>query len=374
MISAFLGDGVGRLARNGEEEEQIKGIDTPTEEITSLRKIGVRRKNSQEDKKKTSSWGSKSATPAKAKEISSQALKDIVPDAAAFAAMLNKEGEKMEVEEEEKEKKAEKRKIEDSEKENEDVDEKKEAPVKRVRRAIEAPKASDSPRPAPTTSTALPLVEAPITEGEKKDKTLPSVETSCIAVLNLVRPFTANLLKGLLSRTGTLVEKNGFYLDKIKSRAYVKYETNDQAAETIMALDDVKWPQTNPKKLSVKSVSAEEFEQFREFVESGEPRRLDPANGIRPKDNRDSRKTENGGGEAQNGRSRREERTRKRSGEESKDEKSDGKKQLEVDGKPRAPSPKPLDVLFNKTKTQPPLYWKAAKEVSEAKEEIKNEK
>lgn len=44
---------------------------------------------------------------------------------------------------------------------------------------------------------------------------------SCIVhVRNLVRPFTLNQLKELLSRTGTLIE-GGFWIDKIKSKCYV---------------------------------------------------------------------------------------------------------------------------------------------------------
>lgn len=43
-------------------------------------------------------------------------------------------------------------------------------------------------------------------------------------IKNLVRPFTLNQLKELLSRTGTIKE-NGFWINKIKSECYVQYET-----------------------------------------------------------------------------------------------------------------------------------------------------
>lgn len=50
---------------------------------------------------------------------------------------------------------------------------------------------------------------------------------SCILyITNLVRPFTALQLRGLLARTGKIVD-NGFWMDKIKSKCYVKFETEE---------------------------------------------------------------------------------------------------------------------------------------------------
>lgn len=55
----------------------------------------------------------------------------------------------------------------------------------------------------------------------------PKNESSNILyITNLVRPFTVLQLKGLLARTGKIVE-NGFWIDKIKSKCYVKYETEE---------------------------------------------------------------------------------------------------------------------------------------------------
>lgn len=45
-------------------------------------------------------------------------------------------------------------------------------------------------------------------------------------ITNLVRPFTLVQLRGLLARTGKIVE-NGFWMDKIKSKCYVKFETEE---------------------------------------------------------------------------------------------------------------------------------------------------
>lgn len=45
--------------------------------------------------------------------------------------------------------------------------------------------------------------------------------TNILLIKNLVRPFTLNQIKELLSRTGTIVE-NGFWMDRIKSKCFVE--------------------------------------------------------------------------------------------------------------------------------------------------------
>lgn len=50
--------------------------------------------------------------------------------------------------------------------------------------------------------------------------------SNILYITNLVRPFTVLQLKGLLVRTGKIVE-NGFWMDKIKSKCFVKYETEE---------------------------------------------------------------------------------------------------------------------------------------------------
>ncbi|GAB0095937.1 hypothetical protein DMENIID0001_113770 [Sergentomyia squamirostris] len=84
-----------------------------------------------------------------------------------------------------------------------------------------------------------------------KPPTPPKNSSTCILyITNLVRPFTVLQLKGLLARTGRIVE-NGFWIDKIKSKCFVQYETEDQAVETRHALHGVRWPTSNPKCLHV---------------------------------------------------------------------------------------------------------------------------
>lgn len=74
--------------------------------------------------------------------------------------------------------------------------------------------------------------------------------SNVLFITNLVRPFTVLQLKGLLARTGKLVE-DGFWIDRIKSKCYVQYETEDEAIETRHALHGVRWPVSNPKCLIV---------------------------------------------------------------------------------------------------------------------------
>lgn len=50
--------------------------------------------------------------------------------------------------------------------------------------------------------------------------------SNVLYITNLVRPFTVLQLKGLLARTGKIVE-NGFWIDRIKSKCYVEYETEE---------------------------------------------------------------------------------------------------------------------------------------------------
>ncbi|KAG1698569.1 Apoptotic chromatin condensation inducer in the nucleus [Nymphon striatum] len=75
--------------------------------------------------------------------------------------------------------------------------------------------------------------------------------SSVILISNLVRPFTVNQLKELLAKTGKICNEKGFWIDKIKSKCLVKYESTDDAIKTRNSLHDTKWPASNPKLLSV---------------------------------------------------------------------------------------------------------------------------
>uniref|UniRef100_A0A182PAN1 RRM domain-containing protein n=1 Tax=Anopheles epiroticus TaxID=199890 RepID=A0A182PAN1_9DIPT len=106
-------------------------------------------------------------------------------------------------------------------------------------------------------------------DGSVVDTTAPVVRppspakhltSNILYITNLVRPFTVLQLKGLLARTGKIVE-NGFWIDKIKSKCYVKYDTEDEAIETRHALHGIRWPVSNPKCLVVDFGSEQAMEK-----------------------------------------------------------------------------------------------------------------
>ncbi|XP_076645756.1 apoptotic chromatin condensation inducer acinus isoform X2 [Halictus rubicundus] len=88
--------------------------------------------------------------------------------------------------------------------------------------------------------------------------------TNILLIKNLVRPFTLNQIKELLSRTGTIVE-NGFWMDRIKSKCFVEYANEDQAFETRQALHGVSWPVSNPKRLHVEYATKDDMELAQEL-------------------------------------------------------------------------------------------------------------
>ncbi|XP_064881482.1 apoptotic chromatin condensation inducer 1b isoform X4 [Oncorhynchus nerka] len=225
--------------------------------------------------------------------------------------------------------------------------------------------------------------------------------SNIVHVCNLVRPFTLGQLKELLNRTGSVVEE-GFWIDKIKSHCYVTYSSTEEAVATRAALHRVKWPQSNPKVLSVDFCEQNELDFHRGLltVDPREEHRPQPAVGpggpkVRPgglpplmpeRDGRgavggvrdqwaereremerrertraerewDRDKVRDFGGkpgeERERGRrSRSLDRERRRKEREGKEKKTD-KKAVPTD----EPPVKLLDDLFNKTKAAPCIYW-----------------
>ncbi|XP_033195445.1 apoptotic chromatin condensation inducer acinus isoform X1 [Bombus vancouverensis nearcticus] len=100
--------------------------------------------------------------------------------------------------------------------------------------------------------------------------------TNILLIKNLVRPFTLNQIKELLSRTGTIVE-NGFWMDRIKSKCFVEYANEDQAFETRQALHGISWPVSNPKRLHVEYATKDDMELARELSKDQSiPRKTEP--------------------------------------------------------------------------------------------------
>ncbi|XP_036407628.1 apoptotic chromatin condensation inducer 1b [Megalops cyprinoides] len=211
--------------------------------------------------------------------------------------------------------------------------------------------------------------------------------TNIVHVCHLVRPFTLGQLKELLNRTGTVLEE-GFWIDKIKSHCYVTYSTTEEAVATRNALHGVKWPQSNPKVLSVDFCEQDELDFHRGLLSGdggveedgagvaggpgGKPPPLLPERDLWAQREREMERRERARAErewdrdkvrdfgkpgedreggARRSRSRDRERRRKERGK-SKERKTDKKEKA-----PEEPPAKLLDDLFCKTKTAPCIYW-----------------
>ena len=75
-------------------------------------------------------------------------------------------------------------------------------------------------------------------------------QTNVLHITNLVRPFTLNQIKELFKRFGAIIEEK-FWIDSIKSRCYVVYESVEDALNARNHLHGLKWPKTNIKTLRV---------------------------------------------------------------------------------------------------------------------------
>merc|ERR1712223_464140 len=216
---------------------------------TTFRKLSrpISNDNSVEDqKKKKRQWGRKENKDLNKEDenstdmVSGELLKDIVPDVKPYLEDLGKE-EDLDHEQETEEEEVNGDEIPSKTRDREEgIKEPKKEESGTSQRQISAENSNSSVR------------EAEKSKRVALDKLNP--ERSCvIEVRNLVRPFTLIQFKELLLRTGKInrIEDGGFWIDKIKSHAIVEYESPDEADETVMALDGVKWPSTNPKTLSV---------------------------------------------------------------------------------------------------------------------------
>lgn len=81
-------------------------------------------------------------------------------------------------------------------------------------------------------------------------------------IRNLTRPFTLNQLQELLKTHGAVVADQ-FWIDRIKSKCIVSYETVDDAQKARDALHGLRWPEANPKTLNVDFSSEDELASHR---------------------------------------------------------------------------------------------------------------
>lgn len=209
-----------------------------------------------------------------------------------------------------------------------------------------------------------------INEIEPKKKSIKRmITTNVIRITNLVRPFTVGQLRDLLQRTGKIVT-NGFWIDTIKSQCIVEYENEDQAIETVYALNESQWPSTNPKILRVVFTNKEELSKA---LNGTHPDRLDNQKESKVEKLRTQlenhiilREWDRGKLEDMNGEKEDKPAKRKISDDpyiaKDKKIKNDEKDLLEKRKKSKSKTPeriptKSLDELFRKTKTTPTLYW-----------------
>ena len=216
---------------------------------TTFRKLNrpISNDSSVEDqRRKKRQWGRKENKDASKEDeknadiVSGELLKDIIPDVKPFLEDLGKE-EELDHEQETEDDEINGDELQNKTKNNEDI--------------LNQDKKEDS-SPSLTQQKVENSNSSTLHAEKSKRGVMNNLnpERSCvIEVRNLVRPFTLIQFKELLLRTGKInkIEDGGFWIDKIKSHAIVEYESPDEADETVMALDGVKWPSTNPKTLSV---------------------------------------------------------------------------------------------------------------------------
>ena len=338
-------------------EEKSSPSET-TESATEKREPVTFRKmlrlGSQNEDRKKRKWGDskKVKTGIDTKAVSSSELKDIIPD---IKPVLE------EIKHEEEEKQQHHKKSADQLPAEEEVEKTCETVEKMdqdesIEEGPEKPsnitdEQKELPKPIVEDPAKIQEKLAPISEKNKNNSRIVEIQ-------NLVRPFTNNQLINLLKRTGSFDEAPGqdFWIDKIKSHALVKYSTASEAEETVMALDGVKWPSSNQKKLIVTFTTNEHFE--RQSKEAVSLTRGPTASAFDSSDRGQKRNArENSEDNANRKRPRRdsneiEDNHRKRKISASKDEQPPQAKR----------EAKSLEVLFNKTKTLPSIYWKPKEE------------
>lgn len=107
-------------------------------------------------------------------------------------------------------------------------DEEQQKPQLKSQHKIQS-KQNEKETPLPSKSAVDPapnavVVPAPVARSPSPARNRAS---HVLFITNLVRPFTVLQLKGLLARTGKIVEEDGFWIDRIKSKCYVAYATEE---------------------------------------------------------------------------------------------------------------------------------------------------
>lgn len=171
--------------------------------------------------------------------------------------------------------------------------------------------------------------------------------------MHLTRPFTINQLKELLLKYGSLKSNEKkqpaeplFWIDAVKSHCYVAYDTQSDAEQARLALNNLTWPASNPKQLSVDFSSMDEIV---DVIEHDGKVKINPSsssNGDRVAIEKERKIREwdlhklnekDGGAVTTNG-------------------KGGASRRKEEEEMSQGP-PKTLDDLFRKTNAAPFIYW-----------------
>ena len=235
----------------------IEAPEKPVDKSTfrTMKRLGSTQSNQEKPREKRK-WGDSKKTiqpSIDTRKVSSSELKDIIPDIKPVLEEIKheqEEGQKMETE--------------TSDVDSDDVS--KEQPAEVLKRGEKTRENAGGEKAFTVTAPASTELLRPLVEDAKDKLTSNSSDKNknqsrVVEVRNLVRPFTNNQLINLLKRTGGFDEKIEFWIDKIKSHALVKYQSASEAEETVMALDGVKWPSSNQKKLIVTFSSDEHFQR-----------------------------------------------------------------------------------------------------------------
>lgn len=189
---------------------------------------------------------------------------------------------------------------------------------------------------------------------KKEFKHRINTEKTCvIEIKNLVRPFQITRFKILLKKFGNIrnIDNGGFWIDKVKSHAMIEYQSFEEAEAALNALDDMKWPDTSPKRLSVSYSNTNALEQA--ICESDSYDQNDSK-----KESNRSMDCESPFRKRKNSDVARSLKAKIRGHSESPDRSSPDNERSLIRSKTNSRKPKKnLDEIFKKTKAIPCIYW-----------------
>merc|ERR1711935_632772 len=181
---------------------------------------------------------------------------------------------------------------------------------------------------------------------EKESSPPPGEPAAVVHITNLVRPFTLPQLKDFLAVHG---EYGDFWIDKIKSNCFVKYNEVDSAINCRKLIHGKKWPSSNPKSLRVTYSSDAKMQSAKEGTLEVASKR--PDNIRREKRRSQSRSPQRATG------MRSEQDFAKDVTTTKKREKSPEESAADESEEDDEAGGICLDDLFKKTKTIPSVYW-----------------